>query len=183
MTDAGADPTRVVEVAVCPGPGCGAANPSTYRFCMKCGTKLEAAPPSTAVRPEPPPPPIAPPEVRPAAAPATERVPAPGTVKTMKLSAAPDWQRVCVTRILPSDETESHDIKGEFVVGREEGSLAITSDPFLSRRHFAIRQRSGAYYLTDLDSSNGTYVQVRGEVELRPGDYIMLGGQVFRFMV
>jgi pSer/pThr/pTyr-binding forkhead associated (FHA) protein len=147
----GAGPTRIVEVTVCPAPNCGAANPSTYRFCMKCGAPLAES--------------------------GTE------STQTREVATAPDAEPACVTRILPNQEIETYDVDGDFVVGRDEGTLAIPDDQFLSRRHLSVRQWEGAYYLTDLDSSNGTFVRVRGEVELKAGDYIMLGSQVFRFKI
>jgi pSer/pThr/pTyr-binding forkhead associated (FHA) protein len=169
MTGASVDPTRVVEVITCPGPDCGATNPSSYRYCMKCGCELPVSVSNTSTEPGPG---------------STDSRPAsPGPGETEEMSTTPGRERVYVTRILSGEETEVHEIEGEFVVGREEGDLAIEGDPFLSRSHFSIRQQSGAYFLVDLDSSNGTFIRFWGDLELRPGDYIMLGSQVFRFFV
>ncbi len=169
MTDASVDPTRVVEVITCPGPDCGAINPSSYRYCMKCGCQLPVSELQTSTEPSP------------RSIDGGPAVPAPD--ETVEISTTPDWERVYLTQILSGGETEAHEIEGEFVVGREEGNLAIEDDPFLSRSHFSIRQQSGAYFLVDLDSSNGTFIRFRGDLELRPGDYVMLGSQVFRFFV
>ena len=35
--------------------------------------------------------------------------------------------------------------------------------------------------LHDLESTNGVFTQIEGEVELRSGDEIRIGGQLFRF--
>jgi len=35
--------------------------------------------------------------------------------------------------------------------------------------------------LADLGSSNGTFLQLREEVRLRPGDHFRIGQQLFRF--
>jgi pSer/pThr/pTyr-binding forkhead associated (FHA) protein len=71
----------------------------------------------------------------------------------------------------------------ETVVGREFGDLVFTADSFMSRRHAAIHRDStaGTFTLRDLGSSNGTYLAIRGEVELREGDHLRVGQHLFRF--
>jgi pSer/pThr/pTyr-binding forkhead associated (FHA) protein len=75
-----------------------------------------------------------------------------------------------------------HLFRDETVIGREVGDIVFTADPFLSRRHAAIRRApmSGTFTLTDLDSSNGTFVAVRGDVPLNNGDYLRVGQHLFR---
>jgi pSer/pThr/pTyr-binding forkhead associated (FHA) protein len=72
--------------------------------------------------------------------------------------------------------------KAETVLGRESGDVVFTEDPFLSRRHASIRieKEPRRFLLTDLGSSNGTFVQVRGEIPLEPGDQFRIGQQLFR---
>lgn len=88
--------------------------------------------------------------------------------------------------------------KAETVLGRESGDVVFTEDPFLSRRHAAIRVLSrdgkplGAappsrapgelprFALVDLGSSNGTFIRIRGDIELVPGDHFRVGQQLFR---
>lgn len=71
----------------------------------------------------------------------------------------------------------------ETVVGREFGDLVFTADSFMSRRHAAIQRdpTAGTFTLRDLGSSNGTYLAIRGEVELREGDHLRVGQHLFRF--
>ena len=71
----------------------------------------------------------------------------------------------------------------ETVLGRESGDIVFTDDPFLSRRHAAItvNRSQKRFILHDLTSSNGTYVRVRGQRELKPGDHIRIGRHLFRF--
>ena len=84
-----------------------------------------------------------------------------------------------------------HVRKTETVIGRESGDIVFTDDPFLSRRHAVVRVRTGPsssrgarrFTLADLGSSNGTFLQVRAEVPLRPGDHFRIGQQLFRFEV
>ena len=81
---------------------------------------------------------------------------------------------------------------GSTVVGREPESsdvaLGKEVDGHLSARHFRIDIAAGAVRLTDLNSSNGTYVRGAGDGQavqvstrvLRPGDEIYAGNHTFR---
>jgi PAS domain S-box-containing protein len=75
---------------------------------------------------------------------------------------------------------------GEHVIGRgSEASIRI-DDHGVSRRHARIlRTPEGACRVTDLHSTNGTYLNglaISSEVELREGDRLQIGtGTVFRF--
>jgi pSer/pThr/pTyr-binding forkhead associated (FHA) protein len=71
----------------------------------------------------------------------------------------------------------------EIVIGREFGDLVFTTDSFMSRRHASIQREpmAGTFTLRDLGSSNGTYLAIRGEVELREGDHLRVGQHLFRF--
>ncbi|MEY2935978.1 MAG: hypothetical protein RL033_6727 [Pseudomonadota bacterium] len=71
----------------------------------------------------------------------------------------------------------------EVVIGREFGDIVFTTDSFMSRRHAAIQRdpMAGSFTLRDLGSSNGTYLAIRGEVELREGDHLRVGQHLFRF--
>lgn len=71
----------------------------------------------------------------------------------------------------------------ETVIGREFGDIVFTTDSFMSRRHAAIQRdpAAGTFTVRDLGSSNGTYLAIRGEVELREGDHLRVGQHLFRF--
>jgi pSer/pThr/pTyr-binding forkhead associated (FHA) protein len=73
-------------------------------------------------------------------------------------------------------------VADETTVGRETGDLVFTSDPFMSRRHACIQwqEANQRYVLTDLSSSNGTYLAIRGDLRLEHGDFIRLGQHLFR---
>ncbi|HEY1955469.1 MAG TPA: FHA domain-containing protein [Polyangiaceae bacterium] len=76
-----------------------------------------------------------------------------------------------------------HVRKPETVLGRESGDVVFPDDPFMSRRHAALRfDETGArtYRLVDLGSSNGTFVRIRGEAILSHGDEIRVGQQLLR---
>lgn len=93
--------------------------------------------------------------------------------------------RPSLVHVLPDGEVP-YPLGERTVLGRDavEGvDIAFPGDAFVSRRGHAVVTREGdAYVLEDLGSSNGTFIRIRGEAELRPGDYIGIGGQVFRFM-
>ncbi|MET0342057.1 MAG: FHA domain-containing protein [Polyangiales bacterium] len=73
--------------------------------------------------------------------------------------------------------------RDETIIGRENGDIVFTDDPFLSRRHAALRvdQAAHRYTLQDLGSSNGTALRIRGEHVLRDGDQFRIGRHLFRF--
>jgi pSer/pThr/pTyr-binding forkhead associated (FHA) protein len=75
-----------------------------------------------------------------------------------------------------------HIRKVETILGRESGDIVFTDDPFLSRRHALIKfdRDNRRFLLADLGSSNGTFVQIRGDVGLKSGDQFRIGQQLFR---
>ncbi|PIE06183.1 MAG: hypothetical protein CSA75_00860 [Sorangium cellulosum] len=70
----------------------------------------------------------------------------------------------------------------ETIIGRESGDIVFTDDPYMSRRHATIRRSTsaGSMTLVDLDSSNGTFVAIRGDCVLKDGDSIRVGQHLFR---
>ena len=73
--------------------------------------------------------------------------------------------------------------RDETVIGREQGDLVFTDDPFMSRRHAAVTVDRAArrFVLRDLGSSNGSAIRFRGERQLRRGDQFRVGRHLFRF--
>jgi pSer/pThr/pTyr-binding forkhead associated (FHA) protein len=88
--------------------------------------------------------------------------------------------RVVVTE--PPQSRQSVPLGDAVTVGRRSGDIVIADDPYLSGRHLRVRREMGRAILEDLDSTNGVFVRIRGQIELRPGDEIVIGGQVFRFL-
>lgn len=69
------------------------------------------------------------------------------------------------------------------LIGRSSESLPIT-DNTVSRRHAELTPDDGRWFLRDLDSSNGTFVngqQITDRVKLTPGDQIRCGSTLFIF--
>ena len=70
----------------------------------------------------------------------------------------------------------------ETVIGRENGDIVFTADPFMSRRHASITRNveSASFSLRDLGSSNGTFLALRQERALEDGDHVRIGQHLFR---
>ncbi len=74
-----------------------------------------------------------------------------------------------------------HLIRSDIVLGREQGDLVFSDDEFLSRRHAQLQFRAGRVTLQDLNSSNGTFVRLRAQHALSPGEMIRMGDELLRF--
>ncbi len=96
--------------------------------------------------------------------------------------ATPRYARLCQRTVEGVTRDVYYIRKVETVLGRESGDVVFTDDPFLSRRHALIRvdREKKSYQLADLGSSNGTFVQIRGEVAIKSGDQFRIGQQLFR---
>jgi pSer/pThr/pTyr-binding forkhead associated (FHA) protein len=96
--------------------------------------------------------------------------------------ASPRYARLCQRTVEGVTRDVFYLRKVETVLGRELGDIVFTEDPFLSRRHAALRVdvATRAFTLVDLGSSNGTFLQIRDEVALRSGDQFRIGQQLFR---
>jgi pSer/pThr/pTyr-binding forkhead associated (FHA) protein len=65
-------------------------------------------------------------------------------------------------------------------LGRERGDILFPEDGYVSGQHARVLLRDGRFYLVDLNSSNGTFLRVRGERALPSGSSILMGQQLFR---
>lgn len=73
-----------------------------------------------------------------------------------------------------------HLVGNEVVLGREEGDIVFRDDAFMSRRHAAVTWDGKRALLTDLGSSNGTFVRLTGPTPLKNGDHVRVGDQLLR---
>jgi len=76
---------------------------------------------------------------------------------------------------LPQDEPQ--------LIGRSSEALPI-SDTTVSRRHAELTPDEGEWYLRDLDSANGTFIngrRIAGRQRLQPGDQVRCGSTLFVF--
>lgn len=76
-------------------------------------------------------------------------------------------------------------IDGQITIGRGGNNLIRINDSFVSHNHAKIIFSDGQYFLEDLDSINGTYingVRLNGRVPLTHGDVIRIAGVTFKFV-
>jgi hypothetical protein len=71
---------------------------------------------------------------------------------------------------------------GSLTLGRASTCELVLTDDSVSRRHATLRLRQGRWFLVDLNSSNGSWVNGRRvfDAEVLPGDEIRLGAVRFR---
>ncbi len=140
---------------------CGRVNPAGSAFCSACGTPLLNANTGagqtlvmTSRPAEPPPPP-----------------PPPPIVGRLHL-------------IMEGGQAgDEYEVKDETVIGRASGEITFPHDGFMSGRHARIERRGNKFFLRDEGSRNGTFIKIKDEVELQPGDMVLVGKQLFRFEV
>ncbi len=66
-------------------------------------------------------------------------------------------------------------------LGRERGDILFSEDGYVSGLHCRIaRAQDGKVYLTDVGSSNGTFVRLGAERTIGRGDILLMGQQLFR---
>lgn len=65
-------------------------------------------------------------------------------------------------------------------LGRERGDVLFPEDGYVSGLHCRLSWEAGKLMLTDLGSSNGSFLRVRDETEIRNGDVLLMGQQLFR---
>ena len=93
------------------------------------------------------------------------------------------WARL--VQIVPSGGWRDlrHLATEEIVLGREEGDSVYRDDAFMSRRHAAINWDGRRAMITDLGSSNGTFVRITGPVAVKHGDHLRMGDQLLRIEI
>lgn len=70
-------------------------------------------------------------------------------------------------------------------LGRGEKNDLVIPDPFSSQEHAVIFSRNGQYWVQDLGSRNGTYlneVRIERPTVLADGDCLRVGSVTFRFV-
>ncbi len=142
-------------------PHCHAPNPEGMRFCVQCGGSLQAlksAPPARITM--------------------QQRTPPPPSEASKQ---ANPWEVFLIS--INEDGSDGVSIPLEFLettVGRE-GDTRFPTDAFLSPQHARFHVEKGELLLEDLYSLNGTFLKLREEVKLTPGDTFLMGRQVLRF--
>lgn len=85
----------------------------------------------------------------------------------------------------------SYKVKDHYIIdekltlGRNKDNHVFLKDPFISKNHLIIIKDEGNYFLEDLNSANGTFLN-QGKVEdvvvLKNGDVIEVGNVEFLFV-
>ncbi len=142
-------------------PSCGATNPGGMRYCVQCGGSLsivsKTGQHSRVSKPREAPP-------------------------ASELSRKPNtWAMSLIS--INEDGSDGIEIGLEFLettIGRE-GDTRFPTDAFLSPKHARLHIDNGLLHIEDLYSLNGTFLKLRDEVRLTPGDTFLMGRQVLRF--
>jgi diguanylate cyclase (GGDEF)-like protein len=109
------------------------------------------------------------------------------TLEELKVQRKGDDCLVVIYAPIASELGRRHVLDKEAVtVGRDrENDIVLDSDS-VSRRHARIEHRDGKFYVSDLDSTNGTYVnddaEPIAEVQLRRGDQVKIGDTIFKYL-
>jgi hypothetical protein len=65
-------------------------------------------------------------------------------------------------------------------LGRERGDVVFPEDGYVSGLHCRVHSEVGHVFLTDIGSSNGTFVRVSNESFVPQGTFVLMGQQLFR---
>ncbi len=71
--------------------------------------------------------------------------------------------------------------KNESILGRVEGDITFPDDGLVSRRHAKLTQSETGLVVEDLNSANGVYRRLKDTYDLKHGDIVLMGKQMFRY--
>lgn len=86
---------------------------------------------------------------------------------------------------LPFKIQEVYNLEDSITIGRSNENDVIIKDPYISKKHLSIVKDEDEYYLEDLNSANGTYLngdRIMDAVKLNNGDRIQFGRIEFLFV-
>ncbi|MBP2650036.1 MAG: fhaB 14 [Firmicutes bacterium] len=69
-------------------------------------------------------------------------------------------------------------------IGRGANNTIVVDENFISHEHACITKYKHEFWVTDLQSTNGTFIndiRVKDDVVLKPGDVVRIGSVSFRF--
>lgn len=105
-----------------------------------------------------------------------------GVGRTAAMSSIKTAPKARLLMMVDGEPTgDEFEISDETVIGRMNGNITFPHDDYMSGRHARIARRGDRYFLTDEDSRNGSFIRIKKEVEIKTGDFILLGKQLFRF--
>lgn len=77
-----------------------------------------------------------------------------------------------------------YELTDSVTLGRSTENEIVLRDPLVSHQHARIIKKRDAYYIMDLDSTNGTFVgraAITEPTALKPGGKIRIGSTTFKF--
>lgn len=86
---------------------------------------------------------------------------------------------------LPFKVFEYYPLEDNTSIGRSNKSNVVIKDPYISKEHLRIVKDEGDYYLEDMESANGTFVngnKILDVVKLKNGDRVRIGQVEFLFV-
>lgn len=86
---------------------------------------------------------------------------------------------------LPYNLSDSYPVEAELTLGRQKDNVIQIKDPYISKHHFRIVKDEEEFFLEDLGSSNGTYLngeKVLDVTRIRKGDMVKVGELEFIFI-
>jgi hypothetical protein len=108
-----------------------------------------------------------------------------GFADRIGFAAQPRSAALIVTDAWGDAQEVNIEIERNFCVGRNENNHMRFDDERMSRQHFIIEAADDGFYLTDLESSNGTLLngtRIRERRQLQPNDTIQAGQERFVFL-
>ncbi|MCZ6503422.1 MAG: GGDEF domain-containing protein [Gammaproteobacteria bacterium] len=94
-------------------------------------------------------------------------------------------KRPCLIMIKGDYIGQVYELKNDVtMIGRSDDAELVVSDISMSRKHAMIVDRPDGFYVSDLGSTNGCWVnrdQVKEPTKLEEGDKVTLGNVVFKF--
>lgn len=108
------------------------------------------------------------------------------SIKSMEINKDEAYLKV-VNRLdsLNFKMQEYYVLRGMTKLGRSSKNDIVIKDNFVSKNHLAIEEENGHYYIRDLNSANGTFLNgqtLYEETELQNGDRIGVGFIQFLFV-
>ncbi|MBI4860735.1 MAG: zinc ribbon domain-containing protein [Candidatus Riflebacteria bacterium] len=166
-----------------PCPSCGNEIPEQSRFCPRCGSRTDsAAAPADASAPSKCS--SCSSDVEPGAlfcsgcgtrVSAGEAISVPGRPK-------PKGEVIRLRVVAGKEKDKIYEIeKTEVRIGRlSENDIPMETDGYVSGKHTRISRQGNDFFVEDLGSTNGTFLKVRKQTRLVPGDEIKVGQSIFR---
>lgn len=131
-------------------PSCGSDVPADFKFCGKCGTRIDAA-------------------VGPSA-----------RTMFFGAGQVQARAKLIVIKGEGVDGVTYQLAGNEHIAGRSEGAILFPDDPLMSPRHANFLYREGQLHVRDEGSVNGVFVRIKGPAVVASGGLFMVGEQLLQ---